>query len=66
MTTTTLRVAMACGGCSSAVERVLMKTPGVTGVKIDMGAQTVAVEGSAAPDVLVAAIKGAGKEVSLI
>ncbi|KAI8108581.1 hypothetical protein M9434_006606 [Picochlorum sp. BPE23] len=39
-----LKVAMACGGCSGAVERVLNNTAGVKSVKTDLESQKVTVE----------------------
>lgn len=39
----TLKVAMACSGCSGAVERVLNKTKGVESVECDLDTQLVVV-----------------------
>jgi len=38
-----LRVAMSCGGCKSAVERVLGKKEGVQSFEVDLDAQKVSV-----------------------
>ena len=38
-----LRVAMTCGGCKSAVERVLGRKEGVQSFEVDMDAQKVSV-----------------------
>ena len=53
-------VKMDCGGCSKAVNAVLTKTPGVESVKIDMGAQTVTVVGSASQQTILEQIKKTG------
>lgn len=61
-----LRVDMACSGCSSAVQRVLEATPGVSSVSIDLAAQKVSVgvtPGTTAADVL-AAVEKSGKKAS--
>lgn len=53
---------MTCGGCKSAVERVLAAQPGVTSVAVDLdGASAVvsAAEGTL-PQSLVAAVEDAG------
>jgi len=58
---------MACSGCSSAVQKVLEKTPGVYSVSIDLAAQKVSVEvaeGTTVADV-VAAVEKSGKKVSV-
>jgi len=55
---------MTCDGCRKAVNAVLTKVPGVTSVQFDMEKQTVAVEGSAGADTLLAAIKKTGKKCS--
>jgi copper chaperone len=65
MPTTDLKVAMACGGCAAAVKKVLLATPGVTGVDVDLDAQKVSVQGDASADTIVAAVKASGKAVSL-
>ena len=41
-----LKVGMTCGGCSSAVERILNKNSKITKVSCDVAAQQVLVEGA--------------------
>jgi len=62
MPTSTLKVAMACGGCEAAVRRVLEATPGVTAVTIDLKEQKVQVTGDAALDTLLGVVNAAGKK----
>lgn len=62
MPTSTLKVAMACGGCEAAVRRVLEATPGVQAVAIDLKAQRVDVTGDAALDALLDVVNKAGKK----
>jgi len=62
---TDLRVAMACGGCAAAVKKVLLATPGVTGVDVDLDAQKVTVQGSAPASTLLSAVEKSGKAASL-
>ena len=63
---TTLKVAMACGGCAAAVTKVLLATQGVTEVRVDLDGQLVHVDGDASAEDLVAAVKGSGKAVELV
>ena len=64
--TITLKVAMACGGCASAVKNVLLATPGVSGVDVSLEDQLVRVEGEASAEAVVAAVKASGKAVELV
>lgn len=60
-------VGMTCGGCASAVQRVLARVEGVVGVETDVEAKLVTVRGTAAPEAVLAALKkwgdAAGKSV---
>lgn len=60
-----LRVAMSCGGCSGAVERILSKTEGVDSFDIDLEAKKVTVRGSLEPSAVVEAVAKAGKATEI-
>ena len=66
--TITLKVAMACSGCSAAVERVLGKTPGVTSVETNLDDQRVVVvtDGSVGKDKVLAVVAKTGKACELV
>lgn len=65
MPTYKYNVAMACSGCSNAVNRALNRLDGVTKVDISLEQQTVLVEtSSASQEQVYQAIKNTGKEVS--
>ena len=51
---------MTCDGCVNAVTRVLSRVPGARAVQVDLGAGRAVVEGEAAPDALLAAVRKAG------
>jgi copper chaperone CopZ len=59
----TIRLAvsgMTCVGCVNSVTRVLSRVPGAANVHVDLAAGYAEVQGSAAPDDLVAAVRKAG------
>ncbi|EGD75062.1 metal homeostasis factor ATX1 [Salpingoeca rosetta] len=64
MPTHVFNVAMACDGCSGAVQRVLKKLPEVEDISIDMAGQTVTVVTSLSSDAVLEQIKKTGKETS--
>jgi len=51
---------MTCGGCVSAVTRVLSRVPGVTGARVDLTSARATVTGSAPVGELIRAIEAAG------
>ena len=51
---------MSCGGCVGAVQRILSKVPGVSGVEIDLSSGRALVSGMARAEDLVAALEGTG------
>ncbi len=53
---------MTCTGCVHAVTRVLSRVAGAANVHVDLDAGRADVDGSAAPDDLVAAVRKAGYE----
>lgn len=55
---------MSCGHCEKAVREALEQVPGATGVKVDLTAGTATVEGTAANDALLAAVREAGYEAA--
>ncbi|KAJ6036052.1 Metal homeostasis factor ATX1 [Penicillium herquei] len=59
-------VAMSCGGCSGAVERILKKLEGVKSYDVSLESQTatIATEPSLSYDTVLAAIKKTGKTVN--
>lgn len=58
---------MTCGGCVTAVKRVLSRVPGVTSVDVDLqqGNGTATVVGTAGAPALIAAVVAAGYEAQL-
>jgi copper chaperone len=66
--TITLKVAMACGGCSAAVERVLGKMKEVTSVDCSLDDQRVVVvtDGTIGKDKVLAAVAKTGKSCELV
>ena len=60
---------MTCGGCENAIKRVLGKVEGVTSVETSVEKKSVVVNGTAAPEIMLAALQkwatAAGKTVSL-
>ncbi|XP_065059003.1 copper transport protein ATOX1-like [Rhopilema esculentum] len=59
-------VAMTCGGCSGAVERVLKKKEGVSNFEISLEKQRVWVESDLPSDDILATISKTGKKTSYI
>jgi len=57
---------MSCMGCVNAVRRVLSRVAGAVNVRVDLEAGRADVDGSAAPDDLVAAVRKAGYEAELL
>jgi copper chaperone len=58
---TTLKIiGMTCPHCVRATTQALEAVPGVTGVQIDLATGLAQVEGTDAPQALVAAVQGAG------
>jgi len=51
---------MTCGGCAGTVKRVLTQVAGVTGIEVDLASGRAVVAGTAQPQDLVEAVKGAG------
>jgi len=62
MTEVVLRVAMSCGGCSGAVERVLKKMDGVDDFSVDLETQKVVVKGNVEPQEVFDAVAKTGKK----
>ncbi|XP_071487255.1 copper transport protein ATOX1-like [Diadema antillarum] len=60
------KVEMTCGGCSSAVERVLGRMEGIQDKKIDLEKQRVIVETTLPSDEVLAALKKTGKATEFI
>ncbi|RKR37389.1 heavy metal translocating P-type ATPase [Paraburkholderia sp. BL17N1] len=60
---------MTCASCAMRVEKALAKVPGVLGASVNLATETATVSldgAAAAPDALIAAVKKAGYEASLI
>lgn len=51
---------MTCAACSARVEKAVSKVPGVTGCSVSLLTNSMGVEGSAAPDQIIAAVEAAG------
>ena len=51
---------MTCQGCVNAVTRVLSRVPGAKDIDVDLAAGRAAVQGTANPDALLAAVRKAG------
>ena len=62
----TLKVAMSCGGCSGAVERVLKKMEGVEDFSVSLETQKVVVKGNLDPQKVLEAISKTGKKTELL
>jgi Au+-exporting ATPase len=56
---------MTCASCSGRVERALKAVPGVTGASVNLATARAEVSGSASPEAVIAAVRGAGYEVPL-
>ena len=61
----TLRVAMSCGGCSGAVERIIKKMEGVEDYSVSLETQKVVVKGNVDPQKVLEAIAKSGKKTEL-
>ncbi|MFB9123351.1 copper ion binding protein, partial [Paraburkholderia dipogonis] len=60
---------MTCASCAMRVEKALAKVPGVLGASVNLATETATVSvagAAAAPDALIAAVKKAGYEATLI
>ena len=57
---------MTCTGCVNGVSRVLSRVAGAVNVRVDLESGRAEVDGSAAPDDLVAAVRRAGYEAALL
>lgn len=55
---------MTCGHCEGTVEDALESVTGVSEASADRESDSVAVEGTADPDALIAAVEGAGYDAS--
>lgn len=66
MTEVVLKVDMTCGGCKSAVERVLGKMDGVESFDVNLEEQKVVVKGSVTPEAVLEKIQKTGKKAELI
>ncbi|CAN0900582.1 Copper transport protein CCH [Linum grandiflorum] len=62
--TVVLKVAMSCGGCSGAVNRVLSKMEGVESFDIDMKEQKVTVKGNVEPEAVFQTVSKTGKKTA--
>lgn len=51
---------MTCAACSAAVERAASRVPGVTKASVSLLAASLTVEGDAAPEAVIAAVRGIG------
>lgn len=56
---------MSCGHCTAAVDAALRAVAGVERVAVDLATGQARVDGSASPDVLIAAVVEAGYEARL-
>jgi copper chaperone len=56
---------MTCQGCVNAVTRVLSRVPGVRRVSVDLASGRAVVEGDAAADAVLAAVRKAGYGATL-
>jgi len=56
---------MSCAACSARVEKAVAKVPGVTGCSVSLLTNSMGVEGSAAPEAVIAAVEEAGYGASL-
>jgi uncharacterized protein len=55
---------MTCSHCAAHVREALLSVPGVSNARVDLGAKTATVEGSAAPEAVCEAVREAGYEAS--
>ena len=52
---------MSCAACSARVEKAVCKVPGVTACSVSLLTNSMGVEGTAAPEAIVAAVQAAGE-----
>ena len=51
---------MSCAACSARVEKAVSKVPGVTSCSVSLLTNSMGVEGTASPEVIVKAVEDAG------
>ena len=56
---------MSCAACSARVEKAVSRVPGVTSCSVSLLTNSMGVEGSAAPQDIIAAVQAAGYDASL-
>ena len=56
---------MSCAACSARVEKAVCKVPGVTACSVSLLTNSMGVEGTAAPEAIVAAVQAAGYGASV-
>ncbi len=56
---------MSCAACSARVEKAVLKVPGVTSCAVSLLTNSMGVEGLAAPDAVIRAVREAGYDASL-
>ena len=56
---------MSCAACSARVERVVKKLPGVTSCSVSLLTNSMSVDGTASPEIIIAAVEKAGYGASL-
>ena len=56
---------MSCAACSARVEKAVSKVPGVSGCSVSLLTNSMGVEGTAAPEEIIAAVEAAGYGASL-
>ena len=56
---------MSCAACSARVEKAVSQVPGVTGCAVSLLTNSMGVEGSAAPEAVIAAVRNAGYGAAL-
>ena len=56
---------MNCNHCRASVEKAIAGVPGVTSANVDLAAEQASVEGSAAPEAIIAAVHSAGFDAAL-
>ena len=54
---------MSCAACSARVEKAVSKVPGVTSCSVSLLTNSMGVEGTAAPETIIAAVENAGYDV---
>ena len=57
---------MSCAACSARVEKAVSKVPGVTACSVSLLTNSMGVEGTAAPEAIVAAVQAAGYGASAV